>query len=285
DSEKRRSHRLMKKLNRASVVDGEMRDLLDCRRSRRFSPPVLPVSSEIDSVRAPLLSPVVETLDSEIEGVAESRFGVDLALASSPVIRASVPRDSCCPVSSPSMPVVVETVGGVGPQGGAVVDEECGPGGPLTPTVVVNSSMVNSVSSPLLADLGLMADEVGDSQVDQSSSMEGVSVEEMRVTVATVMDGQGCLCSEQGCSLAHDPVTAPAVVNAVNQDGHHFQRLRTVGQGGDFQSGDPMMAGVGLGKFHKQAGDGEPVGTHGATEGIGVRGGSGPSYASAVGTG
>ncbi|GAB2275949.1 hypothetical protein Dimus_010695 [Dionaea muscipula] len=40
------------------------------RRSRRFSPPILPASSEIDSVRAPLLSPVVETLDSEIEVVA-----------------------------------------------------------------------------------------------------------------------------------------------------------------------------------------------------------------------
>ncbi|GAB2303239.1 hypothetical protein Dimus_037234 [Dionaea muscipula] len=218
----------MKKLNRASGVDGELRNLMDCRWSRRFSPPVLPVNSEIDSVRGPLLSPVVETSDSEIEVVAESYNGVDLALASSPVTGVSGPRDSCCPVSSPSLPDVVETVGGVGPQGGAAVDEEGGPGGsltgipPLSPTVAVSS-----VSSPLLAELGKLADEIGDSHVDQSASMVGASVEEMMVSAATVVDGQGCLCTEQVCSLAHAPVTAPAVVIAEVQVGHQLQQPRT----------------------------------------------------------
>ncbi|GAB2302384.1 hypothetical protein Dimus_036398 [Dionaea muscipula] len=170
-SEQIHSNRLMTKFNRASEVDGELRERFGCRRSSRISPLVLPVRSEIDAVRAPLLSPVVEASFPDEELTAESCIGVDLKLARSPLPEVAVHHDSSCPVAVSEKPELMEMLGGVGSQGEAAMALDSGSGSLLTDDSELSSiGMVSSSPSPLLDERRNLAAAIVDIPVSVPDS-------------------------------------------------------------------------------------------------------------------
>ncbi|GAB2296286.1 hypothetical protein Dimus_030411 [Dionaea muscipula] len=132
----------MKKLNRASTVDDELRE------------------------RAPLLSPVAEASIPVEAMVAESGTVVDLKLDLSPVTRVIEKQASSCPVSVPKVPDLMEKLGGVCSQGGVALAEDNRSGCLLTvePPLLLNC-MVSAPPSPLLAESTSLAVENVDSPV------------------------------------------------------------------------------------------------------------------------
>ncbi|GAB2278845.1 hypothetical protein Dimus_013519 [Dionaea muscipula] len=113
---------------------------------------------EIDIVRAPLLSPVVEASIPDEELTLESCIGVDLKLAPSPLPGVSVLHDSCCPVAVSEKPGLMEMVGGVGSQGEAAMAVDSGSGSLLTDDSPLSPiGMVSSSPSPVLDDRRILA--------------------------------------------------------------------------------------------------------------------------------
>ncbi|GAB2297455.1 hypothetical protein Dimus_031559, partial [Dionaea muscipula] len=179
-SEQFRSNRLKTRLNRASEVDGELRERLGCRRSTRISPLVLPVRSESEFVRAPLLSSVVEASNQDEELTAEGCIGVNLKLAPSSMPGVSGLHDSCCPVTVSELPGLMEMVGGVGSQGEAEMAMESGSGRLLTDDSPLSpNGMVSSSPSLVLDDRRILADAIVDVPVLVAGSL--VVVEDSHV--------------------------------------------------------------------------------------------------------
>ncbi|GAB2278863.1 hypothetical protein Dimus_013537, partial [Dionaea muscipula] len=183
----------MNKFNRASKVDGELRERLGCRRSRRISPLVLPVRSEIDAVRAPLLSPVVEASFPDEELTAESCIGVDLKLAPSPLPGVAVHHDSSCPVAVSKKPELMEMLGGMGSQGEAAMALDSGSGSLLTDDSPLSPiGMVSSSPSPLLDERRNLAAAIVDIPMSVADSI--VMVEDSHVVEVVDRPGEVLEC-------------------------------------------------------------------------------------------
>ncbi|GAB2275969.1 hypothetical protein Dimus_010714 [Dionaea muscipula] len=115
-----------------------------------------------------------------------------------------------------------------------------------------------------------MVCSVQGSQVDDPARLNSPLLPLEMATEGLTEMGEGSVCSVQGYPPSHAPVTVPVVMAAEVQGGHQVQPLRAVGQGGDFHTGDPLMAGMGTDKFETTAARGELAWAHGASEGSGV---------------
>ncbi|GAB2302389.1 hypothetical protein Dimus_036403 [Dionaea muscipula] len=143
-SEQIHSNRLMTKFNRASEVDGELRERFGCRRSSRISPLVLPVRSEIDVVSGTIVVTGGRGLLSDEEPIS-SRGGLREA-------------------------VTHGDVGGVGSRGEVAMAPDSGSGSLSTDDSELSSiGMVSSSPSPSLDELRNLAVAIVDIPVSRAS--------------------------------------------------------------------------------------------------------------------
>ncbi|GAB2286238.1 hypothetical protein Dimus_020659 [Dionaea muscipula] len=285
------------------MKDGELFEKLGCRRSSRLSSPAVPAVLALGKGRIPELMPIEDVLESE--GVDEDHEADDgeLLCGLRPQCRVDLDhapqRDSDLDLGLSLSPIVEETglVAGEileldGEVSSFVMDGQtsgdllsspsqvCSPNSSLLPLEPIVPLTFESAVGLEEKGMGIVCSVQGSQVVDPAGLVSSVMPVEM-ATVALTEMGEGSVSSVQGYPPSHVPVTVPVIV-AEAQGGHQVQQVRAVGQGGDFQLGDSLLAGVGSDNIDTNAARGEPAWAHGASEGSGLRGGAGVSYASAA---
>ncbi|GAB2288092.1 hypothetical protein Dimus_022436 [Dionaea muscipula] len=172
----------------ATVEDGELQEIIGCRRSGRLSSPAIPVPSALGTSLTPDFTPIDEALESDGLQADDGDVSVELMKepASSSWSTESIPGEDSedfedlmrapslmgggsedpCSVSASLLPVLEEVMNGVGAQGG--YGGQVAGVSPQSP-----AQMLSCPLSPLL-----VADSLEDSSTVVRSSLVGDSVED-----------------------------------------------------------------------------------------------------------
>ncbi|GAB2285940.1 hypothetical protein Dimus_020369, partial [Dionaea muscipula] len=267
---------LMKKVNQVKAVDGELRARLGCRRSSRISPSIPAPCLDLEASRAHG-SPMADEKDDSMEVPADDP---GRCVVSDPLC------DVDLDVGLPLSPILEETslVGGKLQCIAKSIEEMSG----VTECARQSSEMrvagamvqKSDGDDQFVIEIGQASYVLPELQCKDASDPSSVLPEECSIVGMDEL-GEASAVSVQGSLIQHVQEVVPVVMSTEDQCGLSAQVQPSQGLDGDF-----ILAGKSLGIQRDGAHDGPAVTlAQGASVGSGDRGGSGHSYASAVGSG